>query len=192
MKTEFILLEETKKFTGIANFLTNLGLERREIFLFDEYDKGLEGKFSEELFVGSNLGLLIFQTNLVGDEQWNLLCEIVPRHTAKAQFIVGKETCGIFIAPKIDINIGMTFFGCMTSVPYVYQGQKMRLTIIPLTIRQFCELLLYHSEQKLTLKKFRELLEMIKNLKDDKNVIDGEERLKRTPAVIDNWKKGLK
>lgn len=136
--------------------------------------------------------IVVGETTLTtGPTQWRQEAEPVPRHIAKIQAGVEKKVYGIFIAPRIDVNTAMTFFGCMTSVPYVHQGRKMRLTIIPLTTKQFCDVIFFHAKQNLTLKNLRELLELIKNLKDNKKITDGEQWLKRMPQTIDEWKRGL-
>lgn len=132
-------------------------------------------------------------TLTVGPRQWSAEVEPVPRHVAKVQAeIKEKEVYGIFIAPHIDVNTAITFFEYIKGMPYIYEGQRMRLVMIPLTTKQLCEVFLFHTKQNLALKNLRELLEMIKNLKDDREVRDGEQWLERIPEVIDKWKKRIR
>lgn len=48
----------------------------------------------------------------VGRRHWSAAVELVPCHVAKVQARAKeKEVYGIFIAPQIDVNTAITFFG---------------------------------------------------------------------------------
>lgn len=99
-----------------------------------------------------------------------------------------KETFCIFIAPSLHIDTIETFW---MSVNYGYKGKKQK--IIPLTLKQFVELL----QTLLTLKKSKEkftkenLTDLYNNLLTLDKINNSEEWIDKIPIKIREWRKIL-
>ena len=123
-----------------------------------------------------------------GAVQWRDEAEPVPVHVIRIKKeISDKPVFGLFVAPKIDDRTCNVFFGCH-SVPDMFGDT---VSILPLTIKQFQEILLFFVAHKFRPRILLSLLEKIDqsrcqfaNLPADRGVA----WVRNIPAIIAQWK----
>ncbi len=132
----------------------------------------------------------IYEVTLLKDKtQWFNEGQPVMRHLRDFEEKNSKkENFCVFIAPNLHIDTVETFW---MSVDYGYKGKKQK--IIPLTLKQFVELL----ETLLILKKSRKkftkenLIDLYKKLLTLDKIKNSEEWIEKIPIKIGEWRKSL-
>jgi hypothetical protein len=123
-----------------------------------------------------------------GAIQWRDEAEPVPVHVIRIKKeISDKPVFGLFVAPKIDDRTCNVFFGCH-SVPDMFGDT---VSVLPLTIKQFQEILLFFVAHEFRPEKLLSLLEKIDqsrcqfvNLPTDRGVA----WVRNIPTIIAQWK----
>jgi hypothetical protein len=123
-----------------------------------------------------------------GAVQWRDEAEPVPVHVIRIKReISDKPVFGLFVAPKIDDRTCNVFFGCH-SVPDMFGDT---VSVLPLTIKQFQEILLFFVAHEFRPEKLLSLLEKIDqsrcqfaNLATDRGVA----WVRNIPTIIAQWK----
>jgi hypothetical protein len=135
----------------------------------------------------------ICEVTLLSDRsQWFNEGQPVMRHFRDFEMAHNeKQSYCLFVAPKIHRDTGNTFW---ISVKYEYEGQKQK--IIPVTIRQFIEILQYllqakkhKSNYSLSHRKIKELFDTI--ISATESVSKADDWLSAIPLIINKWGKAI-
>jgi len=143
-------------------------------------------------FMYEDFILVVEVTLLTGPNQWSAEGEPVPRHIARVQAASDIPTIGVFIAPKVNVNTAVEFYSFLRQRPYVMDdGDKLYLTIIPLTLDQWRGLLRLFKITRFSPADLRKMLEDIACHEKTPSVRDGSEWVDLFPMMIERWQKDV-
>jgi len=143
-------------------------------------------------FTYDDFKLVVEVTLATGPNQWSAEGEPVPRHIARVQVASAIPTLGIFIAPRIDVNTAVEFYSFLRQRPYIAgDGQRLNLTIIPLMLEQWRELLRLFKATGFSPHELRALLEDLARYDEDLSITDGSQWIVLFPKIIQRWQKGV-
>lgn len=211
-----------EKFQGVLNIKECVRILKEEIYKMDDRPIVLE-KYITFALNALNDALKIKPNYPVGDDNeptntapagepdiecfydyYNSICEVtmlrdrsqwynegqpVMRHLRDFEETYNKkEVYCLFIAPNLHVDTIETFW---FAVKHGYRGKKQK--IIPLTLKQFAELLDLLIKMKQTGKKFlhKYLFELYHEISDVKDLSDSDQWMKQIPNKINNWKERI-
>lgn len=126
-----------------------------------------------------------------GAVQWRDEAEPVPVHVIKIKRqISDKPVFGLFIAPKINERTSNVFYGCK-SVPDLFGDT---VSVLPLTIQQFQEILTFFADHDFTPERMLSLLRQIDQSRAQFTSLPTDRGIAwvaNIPSIIAGWKSQL-